>query len=264
MDYPSRVIRVSVFAWHPECLLCENCGKQLESDGLWNYGGSFLCSECNSKVKKAGGKVCAKCKSFLMFPNANPQPLFLKQLVTASKLYIEPGKSLTYQEEYFHPYHFECTKCNTELEETARIFKNSLYCPKCYDRLCMTCAACKHPIDNERSIFALNKHWHVEHFVCSKCERILTDGKYHERKDRAYCESCYIKIFSKTCFKCGHTLQNYITIFKKDWCPTCYTCTECDRLLSPKSKVIELDMLPVCKKCYDRFPKELKHRILGR
>jgi hypothetical protein len=31
--------------------------------------------------------------------------------------------------------------------------------------------------------------------------------------------------------------------------------------MSPKEKFIEFDMKPVCKKCFDRFPYELKKRL---
>lgn len=237
-----RVIKVSMFSWHPECLVCEKCGKTLDSDGVWHYAGRILCYECNKLIKKEGGKICAKCM-----------------------LYIEPGKSLRYKEDDYHGYHFNCTKCETVLDEKARIWKNELYCQKCYDQLCLICAACKRPIDNERSICALKKHWHIEHFLCARCEHPFYNSKYYERKDRAYCESCYKEVFADVCYTCGSNLvKERLTVFGKNWCPECYSCSACNRTLTKKTKVIQLDMRPICKKCYDRFPKELKHRLLGR
>ncbi|VDD88279.1 unnamed protein product [Enterobius vermicularis] len=249
-----RVIKVSIDSWHPECLLCDLCQTPLDSKGIWRYAGRLyffepislqlvwvLCSNCKKQMKEAGEKMCARCK-----------------------LRIEPGKSFRYQHEDIHGYHLNCTKCQEELDENARVLENKPYCSKCYDQLCPTCAACKRPIDNERSVIAVRRHWHLEHFRCAKCERPLHSSKYIEKKDKAYCEDCCIK-FTDACYKCGSCLvKQHVTLFKKGWCTGCYSCSACDRTLTPKSKVFELDMRPICKKCYDRFPKNLKERLMSR
>lgn len=233
-----RVIKTVNQSWHPDCLRCEQCGKALDTEGVWRHAGRNLCMQCSKDTKKEGGKLCAKCNT-----------------------YIERGKEIRYKSEDYHPCHFNCQSCKVELDENARQLKDDLYCPRCYDRLCLTCAACRHPIDNERSVFALGKHWHIDHFMCGNCEKPFYGSKYFERKGRAYCESCYLG-FVEACFKCGSKLTGgRLTVFSKSWCPECYACFACDRPFGQKSKVIEMDMKPVCKKCYDRFPKELKLRM---
>ena len=39
------------------------------------------------------------------------------------------------------------------------------------------------------------KHWHVEHFVCAKCEKPFLGNKHYERKGLAYCETHYHQLF---------------------------------------------------------------------
>ncbi|KHN85552.1 LIM domain-containing protein unc-97 [Toxocara canis] len=235
-----RVIKAANSSWHPQCLRCEQCNKQLDTEGVWHHAGRNLCMVCNKLAKKEGGKMCSKCKT-----------------------YIEPDKQLRYQHEDFHAYHFNCKKCSAELNEKARIYKKELYCPRCYDQLCHVCAACRHPIDEERSVFALEKHWHLDHFLCAKCEKPFYGSKYYERRERAYCECCYKKVFADECFKCSAGLTGgSLKVFAKFWCPKCYACSTCDRPLDQRSKVIEMDMRPVCKKCFEKFPKELKQRMM--
>ena len=43
------------------------------------------------------------------------------------------------------------------------------------------CGACRRPIE-ERVVTALGKHWHVEHFVCAKCEKPFLGNRHYERK----------------------------------------------------------------------------------
>lgn len=234
-----RVIKTANYSWHPECLVCEQCGKNLDSEGVWHYGGRNLCITCNKNAKKESGKICSKCN-----------------------MYIELDKVLRYQQEDYHAYHFKCTACKEELTENARLLKEDLYCPRCYDKLCKICSACHYPIDEERCIVALGKFWHKDHFMCAKCEKPFYGSKHYEKKERAYCESCYKKTFADVCYKCNSGLTGAnLKVFAKYWCPECYTCSTCDRQLDQKSKVIEMDMRPVCKKCFDRFPKELKQRM---
>uniref|UniRef100_A0A8R1XW03 LIM zinc-binding domain-containing protein n=1 Tax=Onchocerca volvulus TaxID=6282 RepID=A0A8R1XW03_ONCVO len=80
-----------------------------------------------------------------------------------------------------------------ELDENARCLKDKFYFQQCCDYQCMICAACRHPIDNGRSVFALGKYWHVDHFLCTKCEKPFYGSKSFEKKDRAYCYNCCSK-----------------------------------------------------------------------
>lgn len=64
------------------------------------------------------------------------------------------------------------------------------------------CGACRRPIE-ERVVTALGKHWHVEHFVCAKCEKPFMGNRHYERKGLAYCETHYHELFGNLCFVCN-------------------------------------------------------------
>uniref|UniRef100_A0A0M3I3Y5 LIM domain-containing protein n=1 Tax=Ascaris lumbricoides TaxID=6252 RepID=A0A0M3I3Y5_ASCLU len=145
-----RVIKAANSSWHPQCLRCEQCSKQLENDGVWHHAGRI------------------------------------------------------------------------ELNEKARIYNDQLYCPRCYDYLLKVCSACRRPIDDERSVFALGKHWHTDHFLCAKCEKPFYGSKHYEKRERAYCESCYKKHF--LCAKCEKPFYGSKHYEKREraYCESCY------------------------------------------
>ncbi|XP_040507002.1 uncharacterized protein LOC121107353 [Gallus gallus] len=53
-----------------------------------------------------------------------------------------------------------------------------------------TRGACRRPIEG-RVVNAMGKQWHVEHFVCAKCEKPFLGHRHYERKGLAYCETHY-------------------------------------------------------------------------
>jgi len=68
------------------------------------------------------------------------------------------------------------------------------------------CGACRRPIE-ERVVTALGKHWHVEHFVCAKCEKPFLGHRHYERKGLAYCETHYHQLFGNLCFVCNQVIS---------------------------------------------------------
>ena len=76
----------------------------------------------------------------------------------------------------------------------------------------------RRPIE-ERVVHALGKAWHVEHFVCAKCEKPFFGTRHYEKKGLAYCEIHYHQLFGNICFTCNSVISgdgeyNYV-----------YTCT---------------------------------------
>ena len=64
------------------------------------------------------------------------------------------------------------------------VFQNELYCLRCHFKMGIPiCGACRRPIE-ERVVTALGKHWHVEHFVCAKCEKPFLGNRHYERKGK--------------------------------------------------------------------------------
>ena len=77
----------------------------------------------------------------------------------------------------YHAYHFTCTKCNCDLDHTARDVGGKLYCLPCHDKMEIPiCATCRRPIEG-RCVNAMGKQFHPEHFVCVACERPFANSK---------------------------------------------------------------------------------------
>ena len=85
--------------------------------------------------------------------------------------------------------------------------QNELYCLRCHDKMGIPiCGACRRPIE-ERVVTALGKHWHVEHFVCAKCEKPFLGHRHYEKKGLAYCETHYHQLFGNLCFVCNQVIS---------------------------------------------------------
>ncbi|EDW24521.1 GL24193 [Drosophila persimilis] len=245
-----RVIKAMSASWHPQCFRCQLCAKELADSGFIKNQNRALCHECNAKVKAeiTGRYVCQKCHGLI-----DEEPL-------------------RFRGEVYHGYHFSCTACGTELDSTAREVKsrpglaandmNELYCLRCHDKMGIPiCGACRRPIE-ERVVTALGKHWHVEHFVCAKCEKPFLGHRHYEKRGLAYCETHYHQLFGNLCFVCNQVIGGDVfTALNKAWCVHHFACSVCDTKMTQKSKFYEYDEKPVCKKCYERFPNELRRRL---
>ena len=42
------------------------------------------------------------------------------------------------------------------------------------------------------------------------------------------------------------------------WCVNHFACSSCDRKMTSKTRFFEVDLKPVCKKCYEKYPRKLK------
>ncbi|XP_066846568.1 uncharacterized protein [Anser cygnoides] len=235
-----RVIKAINNSWHPECFCCDICQQVLADIGFVKNAGRHLCRPCHNREKARGlGKyICQKCHAII-----DEQPLIFKN---------DP----------YHPDHFNCANCGKELTADARELKGELYCLPCHDKMGVPiCGACRRPIEG-RVVNAMGKQWHVEHFVCAKCEKPFLGHRHYERKGLAYCETHYNQLFGDVCFHCNRVIEgDVVSALNKAWCVNCFACSTCNTKLTLKNKFVEFDMKPVCKKCYEKFPLELKKRL---
>lgn len=235
-----RVIKAMNSSWHPDCFRCQMCQISLADAGFVKSQGRQLCRECNanSRMMENGKYTCFKCHSI-----------------------IEEGH-IKFKGEAYHPYHFNCNLCGIELNETAREKDGNLFCLRCHDKTGIPiCAACRRPIEG-RIVMAFNKAWHVEHFVCAKCEKPFLGTKHFEKNGLAYCETHYHQLFGNICYVCNCVVAgDAFTALNKAWCVDHFACFCCDRKLNHKTKFFEMDSKPVCKSCYEKYPAELKKRL---
>ncbi|XP_069029777.1 LIM and senescent cell antigen-like-containing domain protein 1 isoform X4 [Embiotoca jacksoni] len=230
-------------SWHPDCFCCNICQAVLADVGFVKNAGRHLCRPCHNREKARGlGKyICQKCHAII-----EEQPLIFKN---------DP----------YHPDHFNCNNCGKELTAEARELKGELFCLPCHDKMGVPiCGACRRPIEG-RVVNAMGKQWHVEHFVCAKCEKPFLGHRHYERKGLAYCETHYNQLFGDVCYHCNRVIEgDVVSALNKAWCVSCFSCSTCNTKLTLKDKFVEIDLRPVCKHCYEHMPEELKRRLARR
>lgn len=239
-----QVVHSSNNSYHLACFTCDECNVHLNSQIAYRYQGTILCFLCNQKKPKMRIYNCNKCKQ-----------------------HVDNSDLLTYQENPYHAYHFKCTTCKKVLESDARTIKDDLFCPRCFDFKCEVCFDCKKVIDPqvEQSIFTMNKHWHTDHFRCATCARPFFGHEHYEKNGKAYCRDDFLELIGHHCFICDRNVGGgMVHVFGKAFCPECYRCRGCDKVLHYKDKVMELDLMPLCKKCLGNktFQKALKYKSL--
>jgi len=155
--------------WHPEHFMCSQCLQPLTSGFLERDGAAF-CERC---FYSAFSFKCAGCG----------QPI--------------RGEFINAMGEKWHPDHFSCFYCHKSFAGGAFFeYQGKPYCEQHYHQVTgAICAGCGQPVGT-RSVDALGKKWHPEHFVCAFCNNPLGGGSFKEHGDKAYCSSCFAKLFS--------------------------------------------------------------------
>lgn len=235
-----RVIKAVGTNWHPDCFKCQLCEKTLADVGFVRNNKRSLCKECHEKekIRLLGKNVCFNCRTV-----------------------VEENDYLKFKGEVFHAFHFNCKTCGIELNSVAREKDKELYCLRCYDKLGIPiCAACRTPVE-EKVVHALGKMWHIEHFVCSQCEKPFFGNRHYEDKGMAYCELHYFQMKGGTCFHCNSVITgNEFKALNKSYCENHFSCFACNKNMDNKSKFMELDGKAICKNCFKKFPSELVKR----
>ena len=95
-----------------------------------------------------------------------------------------------------NPDHFTCFYCHKAFSDGAFFeHQGKPYCETHYHLMTgEVCAGCNRPVGS-RSITAMGKKWHPEHFVCAFCNNMMNSGSYKENDGKPYCGSCYTKLF---------------------------------------------------------------------
>lgn len=155
--------------WHPEHFMCSQCLQPL-TGGFLERDGHAFCERC---FYSAFSFKCAGCG----------QPI--------------RGEFLNAMGQKWHPEHFSCFYCHKSFAGGAYFeYQGKPYCEQHYHQMTgAICAGCGQPVGS-RSIDALGKKWHPEHFVCAFCNNPLGGGSFKEHGDKAYCSSCFAKLFS--------------------------------------------------------------------
>ncbi|XP_060889149.1 leupaxin [Labrus mixtus] len=157
------------------------------------------------------------------------------------------GKMITALGEVWHPEHFVCVTCKTELSTTGFLEREGRpYCHKDYHQLFSpTCAYCKGPI-MKNILTAMDQTWHPEHFFCTHCGGLFGPEGFLEKDGKPYCCRDFYQLFAPKCSGCGESVkENYLTAANGTWHPECFVCADC---LKPFTDgcFMELDGRPLC------------------
>ncbi|RUS21269.1 hypothetical protein BC937DRAFT_93148 [Endogone sp. FLAS-F59071] len=135
------------------------------------------------------------------------------------------GQIMTALGKHWHPDHFVCKHCGTELEHVEFQEKDgNPYCHLDYHELFSPrCEYCKTPIEDE-CIMALGKTYHRLHFFCRECGNPF-EGGFMVHDGHPYCEKDYIAKFGKKCKACGlHIRGEFVSAMGGDWHKHCFVC----------------------------------------
>eukprot|EP01129_Flabellula_baltica_P008894 TRINITY_DN355_c0_g1_i3.p1 TRINITY_DN355_c0_g1~~TRINITY_DN355_c0_g1_i3.p1 ORF type:complete len:413 (-),score=85.46 TRINITY_DN355_c0_g1_i3:89-1327(-) len=229
--------------FHKEHFCCVTCGTSLigKKAKLDPDNKDAYCNTCMAKRKPdviGEEHMCGRCK----------RPII--------------GPYLLLHGQYLHPEHFRCTECGCELGGgNCYEYDSDYYCRTHYDALLRKqCAFCNKPIMG-RSINALGKVWHPEHFCCTICNVPFLEQNYYEEGGQPYCEEHYVKLFGTLCAGCGHPiLEQGIGFMDKQYHEGCFQCTKCDKHLR-QGNFTEWDSQPMCTDCFKKLPKKIRKRV---
>ncbi|EGC37101.1 hypothetical protein DICPUDRAFT_54237 [Dictyostelium purpureum] len=227
--------------YHPDCFSCSGCGDKLRGKPYKEEDGEVYCNTCKVARQKrlaAKSQICSKCKLPIT------------------------GEYILLQGQPVHSEHYRCEECGCEFNvgKTCHEYEGRLYCYEDYQKQILNiCGSCAKPIVG-RSITALGKVWHPEHFTCTTCQVPFAGSAFREHGGKPYCESHYHQFFGRICFKCSKpVVDKGVEVFGKIYHRDHFTCTGCECLLG--KEIMEWDGKPLCFKCYDALPKEVRKRI---
>jgi len=226
--------------YHPECFYCAGCGTELRGKPYKEDEGEPYCLVCKAArsivIDPAAG-ICGKCK----------KPII--------------GEYITIQGQRMHPEHFRCEECGCEFRGgNCHEYEGKLYCYPDYLKLLKSiCAHCQKPIIG-RSVTALGKVWHPEHFMCFTCKEPFSGSSFYEHLNKPYCELHYLQQFGKVCHTCNKPIaDNGIAAMGKHYHQEHFVCGGCGKPLG--KEIFDNESKPFCKSCYSALPKEVRKRL---
>lgn len=226
--------------YHPDHFYCSSCGTELRGKPYKEHEGEPFCVACKAAkttVIEPSMGICGKCK----------KPII--------------GEYITLHGQRMHPEHFRCEECNCEFKGgNCHEYEGHLYCYPDYLKLLKSiCAHCRKPIVG-RSVTALGRVWHPEHFLCFACKEPFGGSTFYEKDGHAYCEPHYLQNFGKVCHKCNKPIpDDGIVALGKHYHRDHFVCSGCDKPLG--KEIMDFESKPFCRKCYEKLPKDVRKRI---
>jgi hypothetical protein len=237
-----NIIRALGRTYHPNHFTCQGCGINLAGKAFKEAGGDPYCAECKKNIQIVVDPtihMCARCK----------KPII--------------GEYILLFGQRMHPEHFQCAMCGKDLRNgDCHEHQGKSYCYEDWLKLQVNvCAGCRKPIVG-RSITAMGRVWHPEHFCCTHCHAPFAGSQFFEKHGLPYCEEHFQQLFGRPCAKCNMPVtSNGVETLGKIWHKDHFVCQTCDTLLEVGGKICAWEGKPLCKKCYIRLPGPIRKEI---
>lgn len=239
----TRTIVCAGKTYHAEHFACCGCGAALASKPYKEFEGDAFCGNCfgeRVRVIAPASHPCARCK----------KPIF--------------GEYVTISGQKMHPEHYKCAACGCDFTNgDCHDYDGQLYCAEDYRKLLKSvCFGCRKPIAG-RSLTAMGRVWHPEHFVCAHCHSPFPSSNFFEHEGKPYCDLHYAQLFAQECAKCERRIiGTALYALSKYWHAEHFMCNHCDRLLSGHdTTVMEWEGRAMCRACYLRLPADVRQAI---
>ena len=158
------------------------------------------------------------------------------------------GESIIVFDFYYHPHHFVCQNCNNVLDVTNfYTIDDEPHCAPCFSALnAQLCARCNQPCAPGTALFAMNKHWHPEHFACFECTAPL-QSRFFNKGGEPHCEGCASRS-RQVCAACNLPItMGAVTALGQTWHPEHILCAVCRAPLAGAGMVYERGGQPLCR-----------------
>jgi len=167
----SRVITALGKKWHPEHFVCTTCQGPFPGGTFYEREGYPYCQE--HYYNSSFAAKCASCGEGIV------------------------GDCINALGQQWHTNCFVCQYCHKAFTTGQFYEMNGMpYCEMhYYSNSGSMCAACNKSITG-KSVSALGKNWHPDHFVCGFCYNPIPGGNYSEKDGKAYCNECHGRLFS--------------------------------------------------------------------
>jgi len=247
------------------CEVCKDVinGKSITAQGLTFHSEHFFCSTCGTNLVQKKYKIDAINKIYCSTCGGADQHIIRPEAHLCARCnQAIVGPYLLIKGQFVHPRHYRCQECGVEFKGgDCHEFEGDFYCKPHYDILLLKkCARCGKPCKG-RSILALDKVWHPEHFSCHICNTVFNESQYWENDGKPYCQVHYNELFGDTCEVCKEPiLEGAKKFLDKAYHEHHFQCSTCRSALKD-GDFTAWDAKPMCRKCYGKLPEELRKRV---
>eukprot|EP01128_Nolandella_sp_AFSM9_P010314 TRINITY_DN7100_c0_g1_i1.p1 TRINITY_DN7100_c0_g1~~TRINITY_DN7100_c0_g1_i1.p1 ORF type:complete len:502 (-),score=67.39 TRINITY_DN7100_c0_g1_i1:243-1577(-) len=249
------------------CQVCNDIirGKIVNAQGgLTFHSEHFICVGCGTNLVGKRYKIEPKTKHVYCPSCMEKEIRIIRPEAHQCAMCNRPiiGAYLLIKGQYIHPRHFRCEECGIEFKGgDCHEFENDYYCTPHYEILLLKkCAKCGKPCKG-RSITALGKVWHPDHFSCHICSEPFVESQFFENDGLPYCQTHYIQLFGDNCAYCKEPIaEGGRKFLDKAYHPEHFKCSSCSKLLKD-GQFTSWDSKPICKKCYGKLPEELRKKV---